>query len=258
MTVHILWPVFYGKPSGKCCEVKGQNHLSGMIPFTRWCLFAILGDDPREQIEEERRGLWEPAWLCNHSRTLQLPDLTLEESYTCGEGCGTESEDFGKWCVKCTQVGRKSKLWPYGNGALPLKKLTWEYLPRLSHTHRGTQPPQWQKMGWGTMYTTPAKQNTAQFSLQNTSWKTKKEKKMKHILETSYTPHISFCSMTQNRLAKILTLFIMTSKGWRLQGKGPLHKRNPQLIFAEMEFIPLDSQIHISLGRLWEIERTQP
>lgn len=105
------------------------------------------------------------------------------------------------------------------------------------------------------MYTTPAKQNTAQFSLQNTFWKTKKEKNMKHILETSYTPHISFCSMTQNRLAKILPLFVMNSKGWRLQGKGPLHKRNQQqLIFAEMEYIPLDSHILISLGHLWEVE----
>lgn len=45
----VLWEAI------KCCEVKGQNHFSGMIPFTRWCLFAILGDDPREQIEEERK-----------------------------------------------------------------------------------------------------------------------------------------------------------------------------------------------------------
>lgn len=191
MTLHILCPVFYGKPSGKCCEVKGQNHLSGMIPFTRWYLLAILGDDPRDQIEEELKR------TVRTSMALQpFPSPAAPRSDSGGKlhvWGGMWDRERGLWkevCEMYSQVGRKSKLWLYGNRALPLKGLTWEYLPQLSHTHRETRSPQWQKMGWGTMYTTPAKQNTAQFSLQNTSWKTKKEEKNEtHIRNIIYSPY---------------------------------------------------------------------
>ena len=82
-----------------------------MIPFTTWYLPAISGDDPREQIEEEKKRTVRTSMALQPFPSPAVPRSDSGGKFHVWEGMW--DRERGLWkevCEMCSQVGRKSKL----------------------------------------------------------------------------------------------------------------------------------------------------